>query len=158
MLVESGNIGGSCGTQKAKWHWMTWKWFLHNWPFVRGILCRWLVDSPHKRPVLQALMLSLLLVWTSYGTNSWVPALLAHGEGNPPVTGRFPSQRASNTDLDTFFAVRLNKLWNKQSSCRWFEMAWSSCDKIVMELNWHCIPRDFEISHGSRPSTWRPSH
>ena len=36
--------------------------------------------------------------------------LLALCEGNPPVTGGFPSQRASNTAFDVFFDVNLNKL------------------------------------------------
>ena len=31
---------------------MTWKWFLHCWPFVRGIH-QSLVDSPHKGLVMQ---------------------------------------------------------------------------------------------------------
>ena len=31
---------------------MTWKWFLHYWPFVRGI--HWLL-SPHKGPVMPSL-------------------------------------------------------------------------------------------------------
>ena len=44
---------------------MTWKCFLHNWPFVRGI--QWLlVVFPHKGP----LMLSLSSAWTSCWTNS----------------------------------------------------------------------------------------
>ena len=52
--------------------------------------------------------------------------LLALCEGNPPVTGGFSSQRASNTGFDVFFDVSLNKRQNKQSSCRWFETpGWS---------------------------------
>ena len=35
--------------------------------------------------------------------------LLALCEGNPPVTGGFLSQRASNRDFDAFFDVSLNK-------------------------------------------------
>ena len=31
---------------------MPWKCFLHYWPFVMGIH-QWLVDSPHKGPVMQ---------------------------------------------------------------------------------------------------------
>ena len=49
-------------------------------------------------------------------------ALLAHYEGNLPVPGGFPLQRASNAGLDDFFDgnVSLNKRLNKQSSRRWF--------------------------------------
>ena len=43
---------------------VTWKLFLHYWPFVRGI---------HQ-------------------------SLLALCEGNPPVTDRFPSQRATDVE------------------------------------------------------------
>ena len=32
---------------------MTWKWFLHYWPFVRGIH-QWLVDSLHKGPSISS--------------------------------------------------------------------------------------------------------
>ena len=48
--------------------------------------------------------------------------LLACCEGNPPVPGGFPAQRASNANLECvgFF---LNKLLN----CLWFETPWSSC-------------------------------
>ena len=49
-------------------------------------------------------------------TNSWWrhqmearTTLLALYEGNPPVTGGFPSQRASSAVLWWFFNVRLNK-------------------------------------------------
>ena len=46
-------------------------------------------------------------------------ALLALCEGNPPVTGGFPSQRPVTRSLDAFFDVRLNKGLSKQSRCRW---------------------------------------
>ena len=39
--------------------------------------------------------------------------ILALWEGNPPVTGGFPSQWASNTDPWFLFVVGLNKLLNK---------------------------------------------
>ena len=37
-------------------------------------------------------------------------ALLALCEGNPPVTGGFPSQRASNAGFDVFFVVSRKQL------------------------------------------------
>ena len=40
---------------------------------------------------------------------------LAFYEGNPPVTGGFPSQRASNMEPWCFFNVSSNKLLNKHS-------------------------------------------
>ena len=51
-------------------------------------------------------------------------ALQALCEGNPPVTGGFPSQRASDAGFDAFFGVILNKTLNKQYSYRWFETLW----------------------------------
>ena len=39
----------------------------------------------------------------------------------PPITGGFPWQRASNSGLDVFFEVGLNKRLSKHSNCRWFE-------------------------------------
>ena len=41
--------------------------------------------------------------------------LLALCEGNPPVTGGFPSQSASNMNLRCSFVVILNKWLNKHS-------------------------------------------
>ena len=41
-------------------------------------------------------------------------ALLALCEGNPPVTGWFPSQRPMTQSFDEFFDLRLNKRLSKQ--------------------------------------------
>ena len=43
-----------------------WKYFLCNWPFVRGIH-RWPVDFPHKDQWRRALEFSLICTWT----NGW---------------------------------------------------------------------------------------
>ena len=53
--------------------------------------------------------------------------LLSFCEGNPPVTGRFPSQRTSNTELWCFYCHV-----SKQAIVKWwkFEMPWCSCDII----------------------------
>ena len=48
-------------------------------------------------------------------------ALLALCEGNPPVTGGFPSQRPVTRNFDAFFDLRPNKRLSKQSRRRWFE-------------------------------------
>ena len=42
-------------------------------------------------------------------------ALLSLRNGNPPVRGRFLSQRTISTDLWCFFVVSLNMMLNKQS-------------------------------------------
>ena len=65
-------------------------YFLLYWHFVRGI-DRWTVDSPKKTPVTQALIFFYVILknYTSC-IESW--------HYWPFVTGRFPSQRASNAE------------------------------------------------------------
>ena len=46
-------------------------------------------------------------------SNQNISALLALCEGNPPVTGVFPSQRPVTRSFDVFFDRRLNKLISK---------------------------------------------
>ena len=48
-------------------------------------------------------------------------ALLALCEGNPPVTGGFPSQMPATRNFDVFFDLRLNKGVSKHKTRRWFE-------------------------------------
>ena len=83
----------------------TWISSLHYWPFVRGIH-QWLVDSPHKWPVMQRAFLSSLVDSPHEGL----------------VMQRF----------DGFGVVDPSKLLNKKQSCWWFEMPWNSCDITVM--------------------------
>ena len=59
-------------------------------------------------------------------SNGNISALLALCEGNPPVTGGFPSQRPVTWSVDVFFDLRLNKRLSKQSRRRWFDMLSSS--------------------------------
>ena len=58
-------------------------------------------------------------------------ALLPVCEGNPPVTGRFPSQWPV-TRFVVFFDLRMNKRLSKQSRSRWFETPlrslWCHCN------------------------------
>ena len=42
-------------------------------------------------------------------------------EGNPPVSGGFPSQRPVTRSFDVFFDLCLNKTLSRQSRRRWFE-------------------------------------
>ena len=61
-------------------------------------------------------------------------ALLALCEGNPPVTGGFPSQRPVTRGFDVSFDLRLNNRLSKQSRRWWFETPsislWRHCDDI----------------------------
>ena len=52
-------------------------------------------------------------------------------EGNPPVTGGFPSQRVSNAHAKCFLCSRLNELLKTQSSCRLFETPCRSCLTVL---------------------------
>ena len=59
-------------------------------------------------------------------------ALLAICGGNPPVTGGFPSQMPSNVELS--FDINLNKMLNKQSSWRWFNMPFIWLDITLIDV------------------------
>ena len=48
-------------------------------------------------------------------------ALLALCEGNPPVSGGFPSQRPITRSFYVFFDLQPSKKLNKQSRRRWFK-------------------------------------
>ena len=62
-------------------------------------------------------------------------ALLAHCEGNPPVTGGFLSQRPMTRSFDGFFDMRLNKRLRKHSRSRCFETpSRRTGDKTLSEL------------------------
>ena len=50
--------------------------------------------------------------------------LLAICDGNPPVTGGFPSQMPVTRSFDVFFNVLQNTLLSIQSRYRWFETLW----------------------------------
>ena len=51
---------------------------------------------------------------------------LALCEGNPPLTGGFPSKRPVTRSSDIFFDLSLNKRSRKRSRRWWFEMPWRS--------------------------------
>ena len=48
-------------------------------------------------------------------------ALLSLCEGNPPITGGFPSLMPVMRSFEIFFDLRMNKRLSKQSRRRWFE-------------------------------------
>ena len=59
--------------------------------------------------------------WCRYGMET-LSALLALCEGNPPVTGGFPSQ------TDQYCEVGLNELLDKLWNCRRFQTSWRLYD------------------------------
>ena len=63
-------------------------------------------------------------------------ALLALCEGNPPVTGWFPSQMPVTRSFDVFCDLRLNNRLSQQSRRRWFgtpsRSFWRHCDVAIL--------------------------
>ena len=84
------------------------KFISHRWiPLTRSLTKgqRWIQDDkPWWRHQMEAFS-----------------ALLALCEGNPPITGEFPSQRPVTRSFDAFLHLCLNKRLSKPSSRRWFE-------------------------------------
>ena len=60
-------------------------------------------------------------------------------QGNQPVTGEFPSQRASNASFD-FCYVSLNKRLNKQLSAGDLRRHGGHCDVTVMNSDFRFDP------------------
>ena len=91
----------------------------------------------HQVIITMLAMMSWCASWWRHQTFS---ALLALCEGNPPVTGWFPSQRPVTWSIDVFFDLRQNKRLNKQSRRRWFETPWRSLWRhcsVIWTLVWH---------------------
>ena len=57
-------------------------------------------------------------------------------DGNPPITGGFPSQRPVTQSFDVFFYLCLNTQLRKQSRRRWFEIhsrsLWRYCNEVLI--------------------------
>ena len=70
-------------------------------------------------------------------------ALLALYEGNPPVTGGFPSLRPVTRSFDVFFDMCLTKRLSKQSRRRWFEtpscLLWRHCNDGLLWFQRECL-------------------
>ena len=98
-----------------------------------------------------------VLSWWHHQMDAFA-ALLTLCAGNSPVTGEFPSQRASNAVFDVFFGVSLNKRLNKQLNAGDLMRHGGHCDVTVMQwLIFHlyrflkCIK---SISHEICPLFW----
>ena len=63
------------------------------------------------------------------------PRYWTHREGNPPVTGGFPSERPVMPSFGAFFDLRLNKRLSKQSRRQWFgtpsRSLWRHCNAFA---------------------------
>ena len=74
-----------------------------------------------------------------YGIHSWwchdIFLITGLCEGNPLVISGFPLQRANNAELWYSLWCLPEKLFNKQVSCCWFEIAWCSYDfTVILQL------------------------
>ena len=72
-----------------------------------------------------------LVTWWRHQMETF-SALLVLCEGNPPVTGGFPSQRGRNAGFGVFIDVSLNKRLNKQSITVDFRSQDGYCDVTRM--------------------------
>ena len=86
----------------------------YSWEFVGTVYC---ILSGHIRSNRPCVWWT---VWWRHQMEIF-SALRALCDGNPPVTGGFPSQRPVTRSFGVFFDLRLNKLLRKQSRRRWFE-------------------------------------
>ena len=129
-----------------------------------------LEKTPHSSPKRASYGASFL---SSLGKNvhcvdfllafSTFSALLSLCEGNPLVTGGFPSQWPVTWNFDIFFNVRLNKRLSKQSRLRWFDtpwcLLWRHCNVFSTSLahvNWQgvtCCGVRFD-NWKLHPSSW----
>ena len=81
-------------------------------------------------------------------------SLLSLCEGNPPVTGGFPSQRPVTWSFEFFFDLRLNKRLSKHPRRWWFKapscLLWRHCNGHIpyirkIELKLNCLSN---VDHG----------
>ena len=76
-------------------------------------------------------------------------ALVNLCEGNPSVTGGFPSQRPVTRSFHVFFDLRLNKRLSKQSRGRWFETPVPISSHPIIRIRLKSMPFDwFSFSPG----------
>ena len=86
--------------------------------------------AEHHNSPSASLKAKLYMMTSSIGTFS---LLLAPCEGNPTVTGGFPSQRPVTRSFEVFLDLRLHKWLSKPSRRRWFETPshslWRHCNE-----------------------------
>ena len=72
-----------------------------------------------------------LIIFISTSWHGNVTGITGPFQRNPPVD---PSQRASNAELWHLLYCYMNKLLNKEWSCRWFETPQQPCDITVINV------------------------
>ena len=133
-----------------------WIIFMRNNVFKDPVLTELMVVRNHKSLGLSWVSDKrhiLLNIWWGHAMET-LSTLLDLCEGDPPVTGGFPSQRTGNLDFDVFFDVSLNKRLNKPSSCRWFETPWRPLWRHVSPC-WMLTSQRFGICNNEKLKTTR---
>ena len=74
----------------------------------------WLVFLWHYSDVIMSAIASQITNFSIVYSNGNIFRVLALCDGNPPVTGGFPSQRPVTRSFGVFFDLRLNKRLSKQ--------------------------------------------
>ena len=101
---------------------MTWKRFLHYWPFVRGICYTFNIIGP-----LWEESTTVPQYWPVVRRINWWPVYSPH---KGPVMWNF---------------VSLKKLLNRQCSCWWLKLPWSSYAVPVMKFGKQHFPKDVDF-------------
>ena len=143
---------------------------------LHALLAAW-VDSFHKGPVMQSFDVFFIGSQNKLLMSKWRHdvekrfVLLTIWEGNPSVTGLFPSRRTINANVWCFVDVSSNKVLNNHSSSRWFKTPWQSYDAVVRnkgalwnwKVRWLCLGRGlkfqniatFSMAKQNLISTWQ---
>ena len=136
-LTNRGRVTYICASTLGH-HWFK-RWFVAcSASLVNN--CQWILD------LITTIFKDLLSFYAGWRHQmETFSALLALCEGNPSVTGGFPSQRPVTRSFDVFFCARLNKRLSKQSRCWWFETPRRSlwrhcnghCELSFCKYRWH---------------------
>ena len=115
----------------------------YPWAFCWLFLAlKWMVSLTRCITVIPKYFIDVVLTIVRTILKSWwhhqlesFSVLLALCEGNPLVTGGFPSQRPVTRSFDIFFDLHLNKWLSKQLRCWWSQMPlcslWHHCNDCM---------------------------
>ena len=104
-------------------------WQISSAILENNLLTLWHSGSDFHLPMSLWCITAFLIILTPQMAYAWwhhqmetFYAFLRLCEGNPLVTGGFPSQMPVTQSIDVFFDLHLDKLLSKQSRHQWFEM------------------------------------
>ena len=104
-----------------------------------------------KNRVCDSVVIAGIILWWRHQMETF-SALLALCEGNPPVTGGFPSQRPVTWSFDVSFDLSLNERFSKQCRRRWFGTPSRSLWRHIYHhgalSSWYSHPNSLQNSNG----------